>query len=61
MKPRSLLIPSAACLAATFSTTNLSSAQDAIKTLEPMTVVGSADAIYELPGSAAYVEAADFR
>ena len=61
MKPRTLLIPSAACLAATFSTTSLSSAQDAIKTLEPMTVVGSADAIYELPGSAAYVEAADFR
>lgn len=36
-------------------------AQDALQTLEPLTVVGSQDAVYELPGSAAYVEAEDFR
>ncbi len=61
MKPRTLLLPSAACFAATLSTTGLSSGQDAMNTLEPMTVVGSQDAVYELPGSAAYVEAEDFR
>ena len=36
-------------------------AQDAIKTLQPLTVVGSQEAVVELPGSAAYVEAEKFR
>jgi Fe(3+) dicitrate transport protein len=37
------------------------SAQNAMATLQPLMVVGSQDAAYELPGSAAYVEAQDFR
>ncbi len=37
------------------------SAQDALRTLEPMTVVGSQENIRELPGSAAFVEAVQFR
>lgn len=36
-------------------------AQDAFTTLQPMTVVGSRDAVRELPGSGALVEAAQFR
>lgn len=36
-------------------------AQDASQTLEPLTVVGSQEAVYEMPGSAAYVAAEDFR
>lgn len=35
--------------------------QDALQTLEPMTVVGSSDAVFEMPGSAAYVDAQEFR
>lgn len=35
--------------------------QDAMETLQPLTVVGSRDAVFELPGSAAYVEAEEFR
>ena len=36
-------------------------AQDALQTLQPLTVVGSRDAVYELPGSAAYIPAEEFR
>jgi Fe(3+) dicitrate transport protein len=36
-------------------------AQDALVTLKPLTVVGSQEAVAELPGSGAYVEAVEFR
>lgn len=36
-------------------------AQDALTALQPLTVVGSREAAFELPGSAAYVAAAEFR
>lgn len=36
-------------------------AQDALRTLEPMMVVGSQEGIRELPGSASFVEAVQFR
>ncbi len=36
-------------------------AQDALQTLEPLTVVGSTEAVFEMPGSAAYVTAEEFR
>jgi Fe(3+) dicitrate transport protein len=36
-------------------------AQDALKTLAPLTVVGGDDEVFELPGSGAYVSAEDFR
>jgi Fe(3+) dicitrate transport protein len=37
------------------------SAQDALAPLQPLTVVGSRDAAFELPGSAAYEDAVEFR
>ena len=36
-------------------------AQDALKTLEPLTVVGGDDEVFQLPGSGAYVSAEEFR
>lgn len=36
-------------------------AQDALKTLAPLTVVGGDDEVFQLPGSAAYVSAEDIR
>lgn len=36
-------------------------AQDALRTLEPLTVVGSADEVFELTGSGSFVSAEDFR
>ena len=36
-------------------------AQDEAETLQPLTVVGSQEAVFELPGSAAYAAAEDFR
>jgi Fe(3+) dicitrate transport protein len=36
-------------------------AQDALRTLEPLTVVGGDDEVFQLPGSGAYVSAEDFR
>ena len=36
-------------------------AQDLLRTLQPLTVVGSQDAVRELPGSGAFVEAVQFR
>jgi Fe(3+) dicitrate transport protein len=36
-------------------------AQDLLRTLQPLTVVGSQDAVAELPGSGAYVEAEEYR
>ncbi len=36
-------------------------AQDETETLQPLTVVGSQEAVFELPGSAAYAAAEDFR
>lgn len=36
-------------------------AQDAMRTLEPLTVVGGNDEVFQLPGSGAYVSAEDFR
>lgn len=61
MKPPNLLLPSAACLAATLSTTGLSSGQDAMNTLEPMTIVGSQEEIFRQVGSAAFIGAEEIR
>jgi Fe(3+) dicitrate transport protein len=36
-------------------------AQNEAETLQPLTVVGSQEAVFELPGSAAYAAAEDFR
>jgi Fe(3+) dicitrate transport protein len=36
-------------------------AQDALQTLAPLTVVGAGDELFQLPGSAAYVSAEEFR
>jgi Fe(3+) dicitrate transport protein len=54
----------AACLAAGLSATAAVSAQDALQplqTLAPLTVVGSAENAFHLPGSAAYLDAVEFR
>ena len=53
----------AAC-AALMAVSTAAQAQDAardVDTLEAMTVVGSAEAVWTLPGSAAYVDAEEFR
>jgi Fe(3+) dicitrate transport protein len=44
-----------------FSPVTLTYAQDALQTLAPLTVVGSVDDELSLPGSAAYVDAEEFR
>ncbi len=36
-------------------------AQDALQTLAPLTVIGGGDEVFQLPGSAAYVSAEEFR
>lgn len=41
--------------------TGIVSAQESLDSLAPLTVVGSADKIFELPGSASYLSAEDFR
>ena len=62
MKPttRYDLAATAALLAACLSATAQDAAQE-IDTLEPMTVVGSAEAVWTLAGAAAYVDAEEFR
>ncbi len=62
MKPTTRL--DLAATAALFAVTCAAVAQDAaqdIDTLEPMTVVGSAEAVWTLAGAAAYVDAEEFR
>jgi Fe(3+) dicitrate transport protein len=54
--PKSLGFCALATLTASFS-----EAQDALQTLEPLTVVGSRDAVFDLSGSAAFVDAQEFR
>lgn len=63
MKPRIFFRRSAPKLLAALTVCigGAAQAQDAMQTLEPLTVVGSQDAVYEMPGSAAYVGAEDFR
>jgi Fe(3+) dicitrate transport protein len=62
MKLRPIPKSAGLCAAATISATLPSSfAQDALQTLEPLTVVGSREAAFEMPGSAAFVEASEFR
>ncbi len=63
MKPKRHFHISApkALILLTVSVGGAAQAQDALQTLQPLTVVGSRDAVYDLPGSAAYVEAEEFR
>jgi Fe(3+) dicitrate transport protein len=61
MKIRTALCPAAFSSALAISVPHLTRAQDAAETLQPLTVVGSQEAVFELPGSAAYAAAEDFR
>ena len=61
MKPRSTTRHSAACLVAALSTVSLTSAQDALKTLAPMTVIGSSEKVFKQVGSAAFISAEEIQ
>lgn len=64
MKPSTSLrlsLPTLSTLILTVWVGGSAPAQDALQTLEPLTVVGSTEAVDEMPGSAAYVAAEDFR
>jgi Fe(3+) dicitrate transport protein len=61
MKSRTFSRLAASTLISGLSIPWTASAQDALRTLEPMTVVGSQENIRELVGSAAFVEAVQFR
>ena len=61
MKMNPALPTVALSCALAISATNLCTAQDDAETLQPLTVVGSREAVFELPGSAAYAAAEEFR
>lgn len=61
MKLRSATSPTIACLAGAISATSMASAQDALKTLAPMNVIGSKEEVYKQVGSAAFVSSEEIR
>ena len=61
MKIRFSFSPAAIASALAISVPQFGRAQDSAETLQPLTVVGSQEAVFELPGSAAYAAAEDFR
>ncbi|MEY5020255.1 MAG: hypothetical protein RLZ22_1343, partial [Verrucomicrobiota bacterium] len=61
MKFRPALCPAVVSSALAISLWHTSRAQEEAETLQPLTVVGSQAAVFELPGSAAYAAAEEFR
>lgn len=61
MKMNPVLPPAALSCALAIFVPHLCKAQDDAETLQPLTVVGSREAVFELPGSAAYAAAEEFR